>query len=245
MHSCTYLALQILDCELKVCCITPIIEASSSTARISARRLSMKYVFLPLRSLARSLTACSLKLKRSATSLPVLVLVAISFTTLNRSVTPSYCRDRRFLFGLDGLVGGCITRSIYYSAGDCWWFKRGCGLTSLTIKVPESTSYWLALRLKALLIFDAPLAYSCSYSRPIRWFSVVNWSCILLNVSGSNNSGALSRTESLRTCFKLLSVIMSISTSNIVIRWLMASDTLLTLVQYIGLSKIRRDLDGR
>ena len=68
---------------------------------------------------------------------------------------------------------------------------------------------------------------------------------MLLYVSGSKSSDATSRTESLRTYFRLLSIIMSYSTSKTVIRWLMASDTLLTRVHDIGVSNIRLDFDGR
>ena len=226
--------------------MTPIIDAYSSTLRISTFRFWMKYVCLLFTSLARSLTACSFKLNKSATSCPVIDFYASIFTSFNLSATFSYLKERRFRFGLAGLFGGWASLSICQSCGVCYWFERDYIFPSSTAtNRPESISYWPALSLKELLIFDAPLAYSYNYSLLIRWLSIVSWSCMLLNVSGSKSSKETSRTESLRTCLRLLSVNMSVSTSKMVIRWLMAPTTLLTRVQYIGLSNIRLDFEGK
>ena len=207
----------------------------------------MKYVCLLFTFLAKSRTACSFKLNKSATSCPVIVLDANIFTTFNLSATSSYRKERRFRFGLAGLFGGWASLSICKSSGVvCYWCERDYIYPSSTsTNRPESMSYWPALSLKELLIYDAPLAYSCNYSRLIRWFSIVSWSCMLLNVSGSKSNKEPSRTEPLRTCLRLLSVKMSVSTSKMVIRWLTAPTTLLTRVQNIGLSNIRLDFDGK
>ena len=226
--------------------MTPTIDAYSSTLRISTFRFWMKYFCLLFTSLARSLTACSFKLNKSATSCPVLDFDASIFTSFSLSATFSYRKERRFRFGLAGLFGGWAPLSICQSCGSCYCFERDYSFPSSTVmNRPESISSWPALSLKELLIFDAPLAYSYNCSLLIRWVSTVSWSCMLLNVSGSKSSKETSRTESLRTCLRLLSVNMSVSISKMVIRWLMAPTTLLTRVQYIGLSKIRLDFDGK
>ena len=197
--------------------MTPIIDAYSSTLRISTFRFWMKYFCLLFTSLARSLTACSFKLNKSATSCPVLDLYDSIFTTFNLSATFSYRKERRFRFGLAGLFGASL--SIWQSCGICYWCERDYIFpSSAAANRPESTSYRSALSLKELLISDAPLAYSYNYSLLILWVSIVSWSCMLLNVSGSKSSKEPSRTESLRTCLRLLSVNMSVSTSKMVIR---------------------------
>ena len=150
--------------------MTPTIAAYSSTLRISTFRFWMKYVCLLFTSLARSLTACSFKLNRSATSCPVLDFDASIFTTFNLSVTSSYRKERRFRFGLAGLFGGWASLSICQGWGICCWFERDYIFpSSAAAKRPESTSYEPALSLKDFLIFDAPLAYSCNYSLLILW----------------------------------------------------------------------------
>ena len=155
--------------------MTPIIDAYSSTLRISTFRFWMKYVCLLFTSLARSLTAYSFKLNRSAISCPVLVLDASILKTFNLSATSSYRRERRFLFGLAGLFGVRTSLSICQSGLGCCWFKRDYIFpSSSSTNKPEAASYWLALWLKELLIFDAPPAYSYNYSLLIRWFSIVN-----------------------------------------------------------------------
>ena len=153
--------------------MTPIIDAYSSTLRISTFRFWMKYVCLLFTSLARSLTACSFNLNKSATSCPVLDLYDSIFTTFNLSATFSYRKERRFRFGLAGLFGGWASLPICQSCGVCYWCERDYIYPSSTsMNRPESTSYWPALSLKELLIYDAPLAYYCNYSRLIRWFSI-------------------------------------------------------------------------
>ena len=150
--------------------MTPIRDAYSSTLRISTFRFWMKYVCLLFTSLARSLTACSFKLNKSATSCPVLVLDARIFTTFNLSATSSYRKERRFRFGLAGLFDCVASLSTDKSSGVCYWCERDYIFPSSTAtNRPESASYWPALWLKELLIFDAPLAYSCNYSLLILW----------------------------------------------------------------------------
>ena len=155
--------------------MTPIMDAYSSTLRISTFRFWMKHVCFLFRSLARSFTAGSFKLNKSATSYPVLVLDANNFTTFNLSATSSYRKERRFLFGLAGLFGGWASLLICHSRVDCYWCERGCIFSSSTAtNKPESASYWPALSLKELRILDAPLAYSFNCSWLIRWFSIVS-----------------------------------------------------------------------
>ena len=150
--------------------MTPIIDAYSSTLRISTFRFWMKYVCLLFTSLARSLTACSFKLNKSATSCPVLDFDASIFTTFNLSATSSYRKERRFRFGLAGLFGSWASLSIWQSCGICYWFEQDYIFPSSTsTNKPETTSYWPALSLKDFLIFDASLAYSWNYSLLIRW----------------------------------------------------------------------------
>ena len=155
--------------------MTPIMDAYSSTLRISTLRFWMKYVCFLFISLARSFTACSFKLNRSATSCPVLVLDANNFTTFNLSATSSYRKERRFLFALAGLFGDWETLSICHSSVGCYWSERGCIFSSSTASnKPESALYWPALWQKELLILDAPIAYSFNYSWSMRWFLMVS-----------------------------------------------------------------------
>ena len=221
----------------------------SSTLRISTLRLLMKYFYFLFESLLRSLTTCSFTLKRSATSWPVLFLVASSLTILTRSFTLSWWSVRRFLFGLAGLIGA-LNWSIFNE-----WSPKRCSSNSDRRDLPYALtvehvalsfpSCCPAFALNALLIYEADLAYPCSCYWSSLWVAIVNSSSIPLYASGLKSSVEVSCAEFLRICFNVLSVKISCSTSKTVTRWLIASLTFLTSVQYIGMSNMRFDFDGR